>query len=137
VKKFFAALALAILSGCALFTPYQAPVSQKAPVVCEAVTAEGAKTACAEAGDVLIKAYVTLAAVNQDIKETAPTGVWTKAQAQGYLDRSKDARQRLDKAWTIFAAGDYQSALSQANITTTLLVALEKEVATQAAKGQK
>jgi hypothetical protein len=140
MKKIILAFFLGVLmhvGGCALFQSYQEPVSTQAPVVCNALTADGAKSACAEAGDALIKAYVTLDAVDLDIKQTAPTGIWTKAQAQSYLDRSKDARKKLDKAWEVFASGDYQSALSSANVTATLITDLEQELAKQAAKGGK
>jgi hypothetical protein len=130
-----AILAAVVLSGCGLFQAYQAPVSTKAPVVCEAFTGDAASV-CAQAGDILVKGYITVAAIDQDIKKTAPTGIWTKAQAQDYLDQAKEARKKLDAAWDVYATGNYQAALDQANVTDTLITALEKKIAADAAKGK-
>lgn len=136
MRKLYAALvAAAVLAGCALFQSYQAPVSTKAPVVCESFTGD-AVSVCVQVGDILVKGYVTVAAIDQDIAKTAPTGIWTKAQAQGYLDQAKDARKKLDATWDVYATGNYQAALDQANVTDTLITALEKKIAADAAKGK-
>ena len=135
MRKFLVLLALTLVTGCALFEPYQAPVSNKPAVVCQAFNGDAA-TACAQAGDVIIKAYVTLAALDQDIAQTAPAGIWTKAQAQSYLDQSKAAHAKLDAAWDVYSTGNYAAALDQANLTMTLITALEKQVAAEAAKGK-
>jgi hypothetical protein len=133
VKKFLLAFMLGVLvhfAGCAVFTD---PVSQKNPAVCAQIAAT-AQPVCNEAGQAFLKAEGLLIAVNQTIKQNADARLWTKDQAQSYLDRSKAARLKLDAAYDVFKSGDYGAALSQANLTNTLLQALLTEVAREQAK---
>lgn len=67
--------------------------------------------------------------VNADavIGDSAETGIWTADQSQKMLDRAKAARLKLDTIQKTLDSGDVQQALSDANITKTLVDALLKE----------
>ena len=125
MRKLFAVLALALfLPGCAIFGE---PVGQIA--VPKDISEVGQ-----QAANAVNEAYVALIAANNLIKSNVDAGIYTKEQAQRYLDRSKVARLKVDAAKAAFDATDYTSAVSQANITKTLLLALQREVAAQARK---
>lgn len=130
IWTFLLVFLMGFVFGCAVLTD---PVSQKNPAVCASLPS-AAQSTCNEAGQAFLKAEGLLIAVNQTIKQNADARLWTKAQAQSYLDRSKDARTKLDAAYAVFKNGDYGAALSQANLTNTLLQALLTEVAREQAK---
>lgn len=135
--RLLAALALAIsLSGCALFQPYTEPVSKVDPKVCLGLP-DAAKAVCKEAGDTILKGYVSIASADGKIAKNKKAGIYTAQQAQGYLDKMIDGRKKLDNVRDIFNSGNYADALSQANIVDTLLATLTEELAKQVAKEQK
>jgi hypothetical protein len=129
VRALALALCSAALFGCSLFQP----TVTVEPEVCKALSGT-TKTACAAAGDLIVKGYVALASVNKTIGDNVKAGGLTKAEAQEYLNKSIDARKKLDKAYAVFNAGNYADALSQANITTAVLNALVTELAARAKK---
>lgn len=129
------AIALQVLiPACAVFAPYSAPITTVDPKVCLALP-EQAKPICKDAADTLLKGYATLAGHNGRIAQKKEAGIYTREQAQGYLDQSIAARKELDKAKGAFLSGDYNGALSSANLTNLAINALEKELTKQAAKG--
>ena len=124
-------LALALLSGCALFQPYSESVVVVDPVVCAALP-DAAKSTCRAAADSLTKGYATLAGFNGQIARKKASGIYTKAQAQALLDKSVAARKDLDKARIVFQQGDYAKSLTQTALLDLAFNALEKELAKQA-----
>jgi hypothetical protein len=136
MRTLLAILAAVLLSNCAFFQPYTEPVSKVDPVACKALP-DAAKAVCKEAGDVLVKGYVSIAAANGTIAKKKKSGEYTEEQKNAYLDKTLDARKRLDKAHDVFKKGNYAEALSQANVINTLLTTLTAELAKQVAKEKK
>lgn len=130
------AVGFAMLTGCALFQQYAEPVSKVDPVMCQALP-DAARAVCKEAGDVLVKGYVSIAAANGTIAKKKKSGEYSEEQKVAYLAKTIDARKRLDKAHDVFKTGNYAEALSQANIVDTLLTTLTAELAKQVAKEKK
>ena len=134
MRAVFAAAAFALLTGlgaCALFS--SKPLVSHELLVCINAPASLSGT-CNTAADVLNKANVLLASIDTTIKSNVDAKVWPKAVAQGYLDRSKAAGAKLDAAYQVLSQGNFSDALSQANLVNDLIVALQREVAAQAAK---
>lgn len=122
-------LALAVvlgLSGCetvkSMADPLRSSASKEAPAVAAART-------------VIDEGYALLTAVNKVIGENVSAGVWSKAQAQDYLDRSREMRIRLDSARDMLRAGDPLNAKNQAELIRTAILALQKRIAADARKG--
>ena len=118
--KFLAVLFLAFtlsggLTGCA--------VVETQPIVEEAETRqEKIQAAFAETRALLI-------AFNQTIAQNARDRVWTKEQAQGYLDESRALRLKLDKAEAFLGDGDLDTAEAQRTIIRQAIVALQRRAA--------
>ena len=60
--------------------------------------------------------------------------IWTKEQAQSYLDKVKLYRKDVDRAQEAVDAGNFITANGQANAVRSLIVILHREVAAQARK---
>jgi len=123
-------VAFTIVGCTTLFTK---PVSSKVAAACAHLPAV-AQSACRESGDAIAKSYVLLTAINTTIMDNVKSEVWTREQGREYLVKSIDAREKLDRVYDVFTKGDYGTALSQANITNLLIVALQKEIAAQSRK---
>lgn len=136
MKKLFAVLALALLAGCGFLKPYTEPVAKVDPAVCKALP-DAAKAVCKEAGDVLLKGYVSIASANGVIAKKKKSGEYSDEQKNAYLDKTLDARKKLDKARDVFISGNYADALSQAKVVDTLLAVLTAELNKQIAKEKK
>lgn len=123
MKKLFITLLLALCAGCAgnmVHDDHVMPTSlpqagQEAQKLIDEIRAQS------------ITAKLTL---NDDLGQ----GVLTPDEVQSYLDELKELRKQLDDAQAAIKSGNYASALSQANVTKTLLTLMVKEAAAAAAK---
>ena len=115
------AIAAAMLASCGTTAPLHDPerISTESPEI------TAARTAIDEANGILI-------AVNNRIGDNAAAEVWTKAEAQGYLDRSKELGKKLDQARELLRLGNPADAQAQAVAIKTLILALQTEIAKRA-----
>lgn len=81
--------------------------------------------------DAINEANVTLTAVANVIAQNVKDGIFTKDEAQKYLDQVKDLARKVDTAQALIRAGDPKGA-EQAELLRTLIVALHREVAARA-----
>lgn len=118
--------ALAFSGGCAMFggSVDSIAVPQSLP------------DAGKQAASLINEANVLLTALNLTIKDDVEGGIYTKAQAQGYLDKTKAAGAKVDEAQLLLAKGDYSKAISVAQLQKTVLLALQRELAAQARKAK-
>jgi hypothetical protein len=78
--------------------------------------------------------YALVISLNKVIEQNARERIWTQAQAQGYLDKSADARARLDGARELMRLGDITGATNQAELVRAALLTLQREIAAAARK---
>lgn len=110
-----------VLSGCPAVTG--GAVHSKPST--ESTVVAGARTAVDEAN-------AALTALNNVIGQNVVDGVWTKPQAQTYLDKSKAFGKQADDARALLRAGDPLKAENQAKLLRQAILVLHKEVAQQA-----
>jgi len=122
-----------LLAGCAGMSGMTQPLH--APV---AVTNEdSAVKAYRVAHEAIDEANAALNALNITIGNNAASGVWTKEQAQDYLDQSKAQGKKLDVAREALRFGNLADANTQAELVKTLLLNLQRKVAAEARKAPK
>jgi len=109
--------------GCSSFTE---------PLARSATSTES--SAVAAVRRVIDEGYATLTSLNRVIASNAREGVWTKSQAQSYLNQTREVGGKLDKARDALALGDIADAKNQAELTRVLLVELQRRVAAEARK---
>lgn len=80
------------------------------------------------------EANIALTAAYRVIGDNAEAGVWTKGQAQGYMDKVNGYSGQVDEAQAALDRGMWATAASQAALVNQLILALSKEVASQARK---
>jgi len=128
MKRILAVIALAaLMGGCAVVQGLTQPLHGDKAVTTEAPAVRAARVAIDEAN-----AYLT--ALNKVIGDNAATGVWTKEQAQVYLDESKAYGKRVDNARELLRGGLLTDAQSQAEVVKALILTLHKRVAEAARK---
>jgi len=81
------------------------------------------------------EANAELTAVNRVIDSNAKAGIWTKEQAQGYLNQSKAFGRDVDKAQDSLLLGNLNDASVRAAAIKALILQLQLEVA-KMARGQ-
>ena len=74
-----------------------------------------------------LETYAYLDGLNVTIKNNAEGGVWTKSQAQDWLDRSKSVRQATDAVTGALAGGDVTNAANLQQIALQALLKLQIE----------
>jgi len=119
-------LALA-LGGCGTLQGMSEPLHGDQAATTEAPAMRNARVAVDEAN-------ASLTALNKVIGDNAETGVWTKAQAQGYLNDSKAYGKKVDAARELLRGGLLVDAKSQAEAVKALILVLHKRVADAARK---
>lgn len=127
-----AALALAVailLSGCAMVKQMAQPL-HKSPSA-EMSTVEKAQYVARAAID---EANAALTAVNRTITANVKAKVWTKDQAQGYLDESKKYGKQVDDAREALRLSNFANAEAQANAVKALILKLQQRIAVKARK---
>lgn len=122
-----------LLSGCALFSKEKLAAR---PLVSCANANQAIADVCNAAVDAVEKANVLAASINTGLDDSFHAKTLTKAQAQSYRDRTKQADEILDKATTALKNANYSLALNQATVTKALLEALNREIAAELAKGK-
>jgi hypothetical protein len=119
-------LALA-LSGCATWQAMTQPVHGENAVTTEAPAVRAARVAIDEAN-------ASLTGLNNVIGQNIDAAVWSKAQAQAYLDESKAYGRRVDNARELLRGGLLADAKSQAEAVKYLILLMHKRVAAEARK---
>jgi soluble cytochrome b562 len=79
------------------------------------------------------EANVYLTATANVIKQNAEDKVYTKDEAQRYLDKVRDLAKQVDNAQALVTAG-LPNAKDQAELVRALIIALHREVAARARK---
>jgi len=115
---------LAVLSACVTMTE---SLHNPEAVSTEAPAVKAARTAIDE-GNAL------LTAVNRTIGANVDAKVWTRAQAQGYLDQSAGLGGRLDQAREALRLGNPGDAQAKADAVRSLILALQRKIAEEARK---
>src|SRR3990172_2871109 len=94
MKRVIVACLVALLSGCAGMGSIVEPLHDTPAIEAESPQAKALRLAHAAVNE----ADAALFALDKVIGANAEAGIWTKAQAQGYLDQSKEYGARVDKA---------------------------------------
>lgn len=119
-----ALMALAFLPGCGN-KPVQ---SEESKAACLKVR----PSAVCQAESLIGEGYAMLISLNTVIEQNVDAKVWTKSQAQEYLDSSRAARKKLDSARELLRLGDVAGAASQAQLIKRVLLELQQKIAAQA-----
>lgn len=122
-------LLLLFLVGCGLTSPLH-----NKPVPADETPAQ---KALREAHNAIDEANAALFALNKTISSNIKAGVWTRQQAQAYLNQSVDYGAKVDKARDLLKLGDITNAQQQAAAIKLLIIELHKQVAQQAGKETK
>jgi soluble cytochrome b562 len=96
-----------------------------------------AQKALREAHSAIDEANAALIALNRTISNNVKSQVWTRLQAQAYLDQSVEYGSKLDKAKNLLLLGNIADAKQQAAAIKLLILELHKEVAAKAGKETK
>ena len=130
LRSYFLLVLFVCLTGCAatagMFQPLHTPVAVE--------NEDAAVKAYRLAHNAIDEANAELTSLNRVIASNATAGVWTKSQAQGYLNQSKDFGKKVDKAREAMRLGDLNDANVQATALKALIVQLQIEVAKKARK---
>lgn len=111
-----------LLASCGLFGPVE-------PVGKAFTPAEQAQLAVNEANLALTAAANVVAG---NVKDR----IWTKAQAQGYLNKIRDYARDVDRAQELIRLGSFELGKSQAELTKSLIIILHREIAAKAREGK-
>ena len=109
---------LVTIGGCGIFGPTE-------PVGKASTPAEQAQLAVNEAN-------LSLTAAANVITQNLKDKVWTKQQAQGYLDKVRLYAKDVDKAQDLVRLGQFELGKSQAELTKSLIIILHREIAAKA-----
>lgn len=127
MRSLIAVIALAsLMGGCALFGPVE-PVSRG--TVSSTLPPAGQQAQLA-----INEANLTLAAAANVIAGNLKDRIWTKQQAQGYLDKVKDYARQVDRAQELVRLGEFAQGKTQAEAVRALIIVLHREIAAQARK---
>ena len=132
MRHLLAVLLLAFTVGCGTVGGLTRPVHAPTTIENEAPMAKALRLAHIA----IDEANAALTALNVTIGNNAAAGVWTKDQAQGYLDLSKMYGAKVDAAREALRLGNVADATSQAELVKTFILMLHKKVAEEARKGQ-
>ena len=126
MRTFLALFVAIALSGCALVGQVE-PLSTMSVPATLPEAGKQAQVAVNEANLALTAAANVIAANVKD-------GIWTKAQAQGYLDKVKDYAKQVDRAQELVRLGQFDLGKSQADAVRAVILILHREIAAQARK---
>jgi PBP1b-binding outer membrane lipoprotein LpoB len=115
-----------MLGGCSMFGPLETATPMSVPTTLPEAGRQ-AQLAINEANLALTAAANVIAANVKD-------GIWTKAQAQGYLDKVREYAKQVDRAQEAVRLGQFSTAQAQANAVQALILILHREAAAQARK---
>ena len=109
---------LVTIGGCGIFGPTE-------PVGKASTPAEQAQLAVNEAN-------LSLTAAANVVAGNVKDRIWTKEQAQGYLNKIRDYARDVDRAQDLVRAGQFELGKSQAELTKSLIIILHREIAAKA-----
>lgn len=118
---FIAGLAL---GGCSLFGPVT-PVSTG--TVSQTLPPAGQQAQLA-----INEANLALTAAANVISANVKDRIWTKNQAQDYLNKVRDYAKQVDRAQELVRFGDFAQGKTQAEAVKALIVILHREIAAKA-----
>lgn len=120
MKAILIALALAVaVPGCTLFQPAPIPVSATLSPAAQSVQ------------KALNEANVTLAAAANVVAQNVTEGILSKPDGQAYVAKLKELAQKVDQAKALLDKGLVLDAKNQAELLSSLIIALHKEVASR------
>ena len=122
MRQLLCVLLLALLPACTV-----QPVSQMSVPTTLPEAGKQAQVAVNEAN-------LALTAAANVIAGNVKGAIWTKAQAQGYLDKVKEYAKRVDRAQELVRLGQFDLGKTQADSVQALILILHREVAAQARK---
>jgi len=111
-----------LLSGCALVAPADIPVSAKLSPAAQTVQ------------KAINEANIALTATANVIAQNVLEGIMTKPEAQSALDKVKDYGKKVDAAQVMLNTGDVLNAKTQAELLSSLILTLHREVAKRKAQ---
>lgn len=111
----FNILVLSLLVGCA-------------SLGLERVHSDKPKTPAEVAQHAINEARATLVGLNVTIEQNVRSGTWSPDVGQAYLDRSRDARERLEQAQRFLGNGDISGAEAQTRAIEAIIKVLQREV---------
>lgn len=127
MKRILLILALTFLpAACALL----GPVEPLAPASVPTTLPEAGRQAQAAINEANLALTAAANVIGSNVKEK----IWTKTQAQGYLDRVRDYAKRVDRAQELVRLGDFTQGKNQAQAVRSLILVLHREVAAAARK---
>lgn len=129
MRKLLCAIVLALLPGCGVFGPVQPVTSMSVPTTLP--------EAGREAQNVINEATLAITAAANVVRLNVKDEIWTKAQAQGYLDKLAGYLKDIDRAQDALDLGNFTSAKAQADLLSSLILILHREAAAQARKEMK
>lgn len=124
---FALALAAGSLTGCGLTEPLHKPADPSVVLTPQQQAQQLARHTVEEAN-------AALTAVNRTIATNVTAKVWTKAQAQSYLDESKKYGKQVDAARDALRLLNFSDAQAQAGAVKALILELQKRIAAEARK---
>ena len=83
------------------------------------------------------EANLGLTAAANVIAANVKDRIWTKAQAQGYLNKVRDYSVQVDRAQNLIRLGDFAKGKTEAEAVRSLIVLLHREIAEQARREAK
>jgi soluble cytochrome b562 len=83
------------------------------------------------------EANLALTAAANVIAQNVKDRIWTKAQAQGYLDKVRTYANQVDRAQQLVRLGDFAGGKTQAEAVKALIIVLHREAAAAARKDAK
>lgn len=121
-------LFLMALYGCAVMEGLTSPL-HKQPTAEQEAAETPAQKALRLAHATIDEANAALLSLDKVINDNFDNQVWTKAEAQGYLDQSVKFGKQLDKAREALRLGDLTGAQQQAEALRNLIITLQRKAA--------
>ena len=119
--KYIAIIFALVIAGCSL-QPIQ---TKEMKAACQqAHTAQ-----YCEVQGWVFETYAWLNGFNQTIAQNADAKVWTKVQAQGYLDKSKSVRKATDDVADALLKNEIPLAIGAQKVALKALLELQREAA--------
>jgi hypothetical protein len=129
MRRFLCLVVLSLMPACGIL----GPVQPAAPIAVPSTLPEAGR----QAQNAINEATLGIAAAANVVRANVKDGIWTKAQAQGYLDKLGTYLKDVDRAQTALNVGNFTSAKAQADLLSSLILILHREVAAQARKEAK
>lgn len=125
--RFVLSVLIVLVSGCVMLET-KPTTSQEVMAQC---LQKETKLVC-EMRAFLVERYAEVTSFNSVIKTNTAAGVWSKAQAQEYLDASRKVRGALDEMKRLLDLGNISEAVGQRELALHLITELQRKIAAKA-----